>query len=76
MKAVEVTWVDATSQHGWYDKDEVRDYQSAVVRSVGYLFSKDKKAIKLCSGYDSEHRDYADIHVIPRDWVQNIREVK
>lgn len=75
MKIVEVTWVDAQSRDQWEDiKDVTNDL--ALVKSVGYLFYKDKKLVTLALNNDTTNDTLSCVMHIPVGCIKKMRYLK
>ena len=71
---VRVEWVDCVSDSGWATKKEFEKMKLAKPVNEGWLFSKDKMAVKLFASYDKDEDGYTfgDRTMIPRSWVKKI----
>ena len=49
-----VEWIDCISDSGWADEKEFNKMKLATPVNEGWLYSKDKNAIKLFASYDKE----------------------
>ena len=69
-----VEWVDCVSDSGWATEKEFEKMKLAKPVNEGWLFSKDKTAIKLFASYDKDEDGYTfgDRTMIPRKWVKKI----
>jgi hypothetical protein len=75
MKIVEVTWVDAQSRDAWEDIKTVTN-DLALVKSVGYLFYKDKKLVTLALNNDTTNETLSCVMHIPQGCIKKIRYLK
>ena len=71
---VRVEWVDCVSDSGWATEKEFEKMKLANPVNEGWVFSKDKTAIKLFASYDKDEDGYTfgDRTMIPRSWVKKI----
>ena len=51
---VRVEWIDILSDSGWADEKQFGKMELAKPVNEGWLYSKDKKAIKLFASYDRD----------------------
>ena len=75
---VRVEWVDCVSDSGWANEKEFDKMKLARPVNEGWLYSKDKKSIKLFASYDREDDGsfcFGDRTMIPRDWVKKIQRI-
>ena len=70
-------WIDCVSDSGWANEKEFDKMSLARPINEGWLYSKDKKSIKLFASYDKEDDGsftFGDRTMIPRQWV--IRKIQ
>ena len=75
---VRVEWVDATSDSAWASEKEFKNMKLANPVNEGWIFHKDRKAIKLFASYDKEDDGtitFGDRTMIPKSWVIKITEI-
>ena len=75
---VRVEWIDILSDSGWATDKEFDRMKLARPVNEGWLYSKDKKSIKLFASYDREDDGsftFGDRTMIPRQWVKKIQKV-
>jgi hypothetical protein len=73
---VEVMWEDTNDDNKWMDKKDVDEADVAICYSVGYLYSKDKKYVKIITSYSTDLEDpYGDVQVIPRGCIKKITTI-
>ena len=75
---VRVEWVDCTSDSGWATNKEFDKMRLAKPVNECWLYSKDKKSIKLFASYDKEDDGsfvFGDRTMIPRAWVKKIQKI-
>ena len=67
---VRVEWIDCVSDSGWANEKEFDKMKLATPINEGWLYSKDKKSIKLFASYDKDEDGYqfGDRTMIPRAW--------
>jgi hypothetical protein len=72
---VRVEWVDCVSDSGWATEKEFDKMKLAKPVNEGWLYSKDKNAIKLFASYDEEDDGsftFGDRTMIPSSWVKKV----
>ena len=75
---VRVEWIDCVSDSGWATDKEFDRMKLARPVYEGWLYSKDKKSIKLFASYDREDDgsfSFGDRTMIPRAWVKKIQKL-
>ena len=75
---VRVEWIDCVSDSGWATDKEFDRMKLARPVNEGWLYSKDKKSIKLFASYDREDDgsfSFGDRTMIPRAWVKKIQKL-
>ena len=75
---VRVEWIDCVSDGGWATDKEFDRMKFARPVNEGWLYSKDKKSIKLFASYDREDDGsfcFGDRTMIPRAWVKKIQKI-
>ena len=75
---VRVEWIDCVSASGWANDKEFDKMRLAKPINEGWLYSKDKVAIKLFASYDRADDgsfSFGDRTMIPRAWVKKIQNV-
>ena len=75
---VRVEWIDCVSDSGWATEKEFDKMKLARPVNEGWLYSKDKKSIKLFASYDREDDgsfSFGDRTMIPRQWVKKIQKI-
>ena len=75
---VRVEWIDCVSDSGWATDKEFDRMKLARPVNEGWVYSKDKKSIKLFASYDREDDcsfSYGDRTMIPRAWVKKIQRL-
>ena len=75
---VRVEWIDILSDSGWATDKEFDKMNLSYPVNEGWLYSKDKKSIKLFASYDREDDgsfSYGDRTMIPRAWVKKIQKL-
>ena len=70
-----IEWDDASSNSGYYDKDHPEKFNPVRCKTVGYLISKNKKAV-VVAGEFFEDGDKRHIHTIPKKMIHKITELK
>ena len=73
-----VNWIDIVSDSGWADEREFNRMRLSHPVNEGWLYSKDKKSIKLFAYYDKEDDGsftFGDRTMIPRAWVKKIQKL-
>ncbi len=71
---VEVQWVDATSHTGWKSR-AVEKLAPVECLTVGYKLHEDKMYMRIAQSL-ANNGDYADVIVIPRQWVRRVRRLR
>ena len=72
---VRVEWVDCVSDSGWATEKEFDKMKLAKPVNEGWLYSKDKNAIKLFASYDEEDDGsftFGARTMIPSAWVKKV----
>ena len=74
---VRVEWIDCVSDSGWATEKEFDRMKFAKPINEGWLYSKDKKSIKLFASYDKDENGFTfgDRTMIPRAWVKKIMKI-
>ena len=75
---VRVEWVDALSDSAWASEKDFKNMKLANPVNEGWIFHKDRKAIKLFASYDKEDDGtitFGDRTMIPKSWVIEITEI-
>ena len=75
---VRVEWIDCVSDSGWATEKEFDKMSFARPINEGWLYSKDKKTIKLFASYDKEDDgsySFGDRTMIPRQWIRRIQKI-
>ena len=75
---VRVEWIDCVSDSAWATDKEFDKMKLATPVNEGWLYSKDKKSIKLFASYDKEDDGsftFGDRTMIPRQWVRKIQKL-
>ena len=78
FQKVRVEWIDCVSDSGWATEKEFDKMKLARPVNEGWLYSKDKKSIKLFASYDREDDgsfSFGDRTMIPRAWVKKIQKI-
>ena len=73
-----VEWIDCISDSGWADEKEFNKMKLATPVNEGWLYSKDKNAIKLFASYDKEDDGsftFGDRTMIPLPWVKKMSKI-
>jgi hypothetical protein len=70
---IEVEWIDSASTNGWQEGDpnDADDGGLVVCRSAGYLWGKDRRAVRIVQS-QSTHGSTAEMIAIPRSCVRSI----
>ena len=74
---VRVEWIDCVSDSGWANEKEFDKMKLATPVNEGWLYSKDKKSIKLFASYDKDDDGitFGERTMIPRAWVKKIQKL-
>ena len=73
-----IEWIDCVSDSGWATDKEFDKMKLARPVNEGWLYSKDKKSIKLFASYDREDDGsftFGDRTMIPRSWVKKMTKL-
>ena len=76
---VRVEWIDIISDSGWADEKGFNKMRLASPVNEGWLYNKDKYAIKLFASYDREEDGsltFGDRTMIPLSCVKKIRKLQ
>ena len=77
MKIVEVTWEDASFEDMTHRTQRtVEEDTFVVLRSVGYLISRNKRAIRLAMEWRPDSDRVRDILLIPTSLVKKVRVLR
>jgi len=71
-----VIWKDILGDSGHADSSEFDKMEPAMMVSQAYLYSKDKKNLKLFASYDSNDEVFSDRNVIPMGCVVKLEKVQ
>jgi hypothetical protein len=73
---VEIVWYDICNAEGsWLTEADVLNHKCAECISVGFMFSKNRNAIKIFSSwsFNKDHSiDFADVVAIPAGCIKSI----
>ena len=74
---VRVEWIYFISDSVWATEKEFDKMKLAEPVNEGWLYSKDKKSIKLFASYDKDEDGFTfgDRTMIPRAWVKKIQKL-
>jgi hypothetical protein len=75
---VRVEWMDILSDSGWADDKQFNKMKLAFPVNEGWLYNKDKKAIKLFASYDRDEDGsltFGDRTMIPLACVKRIQKL-
>ena len=74
---VRVEWVDCVSDSAWANDKDFNKMKLATPVNEGWLYSKDKKSIKLFASYDKDEDGitFRDRTMIPLPWVKKIQKL-
>ena len=75
---VRVEWIDILSDSGWADEKGFNRMKLAYPVNEGWLYNKDRYAIKLFASYDRDDDGsltFGDRTMIPKSWVIEITEI-
>ena len=74
---VRVEWIDCVSDSAWATDKEFDKMKLATPVNEGWLFSKDKKSIKLFASYDKDEDGitFGDRTMIPAPWVKKVTKL-
>jgi len=74
---VRVEWIDILSDSGWATDKEFDKMKLSYPVNEGWLYSKDKKSVKLFASYDKDDDGitFGDRTMIPRHWVKKIQKL-
>ena len=74
---VRVEWIDCVSDSAWATDKEFDKMKLATPVNEGWLYSKDKKSIKLFASYDKDDDGitFGDRTMIPRSWVKKLTKL-
>ena len=73
-----VEWIDCVSDSGWATDKEFDKMKLATPVNEGWLYSKDKKSIKIFASYDKDDDGtitFGDRTMIPRSWVKKLTKL-
>ena len=76
LPLVQVTWRDATSNHGWYTLPEILKDATLLTecQTVGYLVRNDRRHVVVAQGR-TEHGKLSELWAIPRSLVSKVDTV-
>ena len=75
---VRVEWIDILSDSGWADEKGFNKMKLAAPVNEGWLYNKDRYAVKLFASYDREEDGsltFGDRTMIPMSVVKKIRKI-
>ena len=74
---VRVEWIDCVSDSAWATDKEFDKMKLASPVNEGWLYSKDKKSIKLFASYDKDDDGitFGDRTMIPVPWVKKVTKL-
>ena len=75
---VRVEWIDILSDRGWADERQFNKMKLAFPVNEGYLYNKDKYAVKLFASYDRDEDGsltFGDRTMIPLACVKKIQRI-
>ena len=74
---VRVEWIDCVSDSAWATDKEFDKMKLATPVNEGWLYSKDKKSIKLFASYDKDEDviTFGDRTMIPTPWVKKVTKL-
>ena len=78
-KRVKIIWQDILNDNSWFDSlDDVNQMTYAWCEDTGYLYSKDKKMLKIFTSYsyDGDKLTIGNVTVFPRSVVKKIVVLK
>jgi len=72
-----IEWFDIASDSGWANENEFDKMKLATPVNEGWLYSKDKKSIKLFASYDKDDDGitFGDRTMIPIPWVKKVTKL-
>ena len=76
---VRVEWIDILSDSGWADDKQFNKMQLAYPVNEGWLYNKDKKAVKLFASYDRDDDGsltFGDRTMIPLACVKKMTKIQ
>ena len=79
FQKVRVEWIDILSDSGWADEKQFNKMQLAFPVNEGWLYNKDKYAIKLFASYDRDEDGsltFGDRTMIPLACVKKIQKIQ
>ena len=74
-----IEWVDCVSDSGWADEREFHKMKLARPVNEGWLFSKDRHAVKVFASYDREEDGtftFGDRTMIPWAWIKKMTKLQ
>ena len=74
---VRVEWIDCISDSSWATDKEFDKMKLATPVNEGWLYSKDKKSIKLFASYDKDEDGitFGDRTMIPTPWEKKVTKL-
>ena len=78
-KRVKIIWQDIVTDASWFDSlEDVEKLTFQYCEDTGYLFSKDKKTVKIFTSfnYDGDKLSVGNVTVFPRAVVKKIEVLK
>ena len=79
FQKVRVEWVDCVSDSGWANEKEFDKMKLSFPVNEGWLYSKDKKAVKLFASFDKDddgNITFGDRTMIPTSCVKKIQKLQ
>ena len=76
LPLVEVSWVDASSTHGWFTAAEARQEANPVpCLTIGRLVRNDREVTAVAQTVSAEGK-FGGLWSIPRQWVKKVRRLR
>lgn len=78
FRLVEVSWLDISSHHGWYEMEELDDLQPIPITSVGYYLGEENGVLRIAMGFgkDSYANRLKEVVVFPKGCVISVRPLR
>jgi hypothetical protein len=78
-KWYELEWIDAVSNVEWNDEKDldklIEKHEQGCVNRF-YFVKESSTFYAFSSGYARADKDYFDIHLIPKKWIQSVKQLR
>lgn len=78
-RVVQVRWQDAAGSDVWENYSDLRQQETALIETVGYVLREDENELVLgmnIAAAPKEFKDFSMVMAIPRSAIRRLRRVK